>query len=329
MEEKIEKELKWAVLGTGIIANEMAQALEKMGKKLYAVANRTYDKAVEFAEKYGVQKVYDKIEDMFTDKETDIIYITTPHNTHIKFMIEALKNGKHVLCEKSITLNSEELEEAVKIAKEKDLILGEAMTIFNMPLYTELSEIVNSDKLGDVKMIQVNFGSYKEYDMNNRFFNRNLAGGALLDIGVYAISITRLFMTSKPDNVLSQVKYASTGVDEQVGIIMMNKEQQMSTIALTLHSKQPKRVVIACEKAYIEITEYPRADKAKIVYTETGEVEEITAGMTSNALQYELQNMEESVKTGINKMKLEYTIDVMDIMTKLRKEWGMTYPEEE
>ena len=190
-------------------------------------------------------------------------------------------------------------------------------------------EIVNSGKLGDVKMIQVNFGSYKEYDMTNRFFNRNLAGGALLDIGVYAISITRLFMASKPNNVLSQVKYAPTGVDEQAGIIMMNKEQQMSTIALTLHSKQPKRVVIACEKAYIEITEYPRADKAKIVYTETGEVQEVLSGVTANALQYELQNMEESVKTGINKMKLDYTVDVMDIMTKLRKEWGMTYPEEE
>ena len=204
----MKKDLKWAVLGTGIIANEMAQALEKMGKKLYVVTNRTHEKAVDFAKKYGVEKVYNKIEDIFYDDETDIIYITTPHNTHIKFMIEALKNGKHVLCEKSITLNNEELEEAVKLAKEKNLILGEAMTIFNMPLYGELLEIVNSGKLGDVKMIQVNFGSYKEYDMTNRFFNRNLAGGALLDIGVYAISITRLFMASKPNNVLSQVKYA-------------------------------------------------------------------------------------------------------------------------
>ena len=148
----MKKDLKWAVLGTGIIANEMAQALEKMGKKLYAVANRTHEKAVDFAKKYGVEKIYDKIEDMFYDDKTDIIYITTPHNTHIKFMIEALKNGKHVLCEKSITLNSEELEEAVKLAKEKNLILGEAMTIFNMPLYGELLEIVNSGKLGDVKM---------------------------------------------------------------------------------------------------------------------------------------------------------------------------------
>lgn len=110
----MKKDLKWAVLGTGIIANEMAQALGKMDKKLYAVANRTHEKAVDFAKKYGVEKVYDKIEDMFYDDETDIIYITTPHNTHIKFMIEALKNGKHVLCEKSITLNNEELEEAVK-----------------------------------------------------------------------------------------------------------------------------------------------------------------------------------------------------------------------
>lgn len=110
----MKKDLKWAVLGTGIIANEMAQSLEKMGKKLYAVANRTHEKAVDFAKKYGIEKVYDKIEDMFYDDETDIIYITTPHNTHIKFMIEALKNGKHVLCEKSITLNSEELEESVR-----------------------------------------------------------------------------------------------------------------------------------------------------------------------------------------------------------------------
>ena len=113
----MKKDLKWAVLGTGIIANEMAQALGKMDKKLYAVANRTHEKAVDFAKKYGVEKVYDKIEDMFSDDETDIIYITTPHNTHIKFMIEALKNGKHVLCEKSITLNSEELEEAVNLAQ--------------------------------------------------------------------------------------------------------------------------------------------------------------------------------------------------------------------
>lgn len=325
----MERELKWAVLGTGVIANEMAQALENMGKKLYAVGNRTQSKAVDFARKYGVKKVYENFEEMFDDENVDVIYITTPHNTHRNFMKRALENGKHVLCEKSITLNTEELVESIEIAKKNNLILGEAMTIYNMPLYKKLLDIAKSGKLGDLKMIQANFGSFKEYDMKNRFFNRELAGGALLDIGVYSLSAVRLFMSSKPENILSQVKYAPTGVDEQAGILLMNKEQEMAAVSLTLHSKQPKRIVIAYEKAYIEITEYPRADKAKIVYTETGEVEEIEAGETPRALQYELENMEKSILSGKNEMRLENTLDVMEIMTDLRREWGMTYPEEE
>lgn len=102
--------LRWAVLGTGVIANEMAQALRKMGKRLYAVGNRTYEKAVAFAEKYEVEKVYKTIDEMFTDPDADIIYITSPHNTHYGFMKKALENGKHVFAEKSVTLNSRELD---------------------------------------------------------------------------------------------------------------------------------------------------------------------------------------------------------------------------
>jgi NAD(P)H-hydrate repair Nnr-like enzyme with NAD(P)H-hydrate dehydratase domain len=123
MEDFMEKNLNWAVLGTGVIANEMAQALKAMGKTLYAVGNRTHEKAVTFAEKYQVAKVYDDFHEMFTDPDVDVIYITTPHNTHIGFVREALKNKKHVLCEKSITLNSLELEEALALAKENDVII--------------------------------------------------------------------------------------------------------------------------------------------------------------------------------------------------------------
>ena len=163
---------KWATLGTGVIANELVQALQAMGGNLYSVANRTYDKGVEFAQKYGIEKVYQEIDDVFEDPEVDIIYISTPHNTHINYLRKALKAGKHVLCEKSITLNSEELAEAIQLAEENQVILAEAMTIFHMPIYRQLSEVVASGKLGDLKMIQMNFGSYKEYDMTNRFFNK-------------------------------------------------------------------------------------------------------------------------------------------------------------
>ncbi|MGN0690568.1 MAG: Gfo/Idh/MocA family protein [Oscillospiraceae bacterium] len=324
-----EKQLNWAVIGCGVIANEMAQGLKKMGRTLYSVANRTHEKAVQFAEKYNVKKVYDEIDEVFDDTDVDIIYITTPHNTHYKYMKKALENGKHIFVEKSITLNSRELSETVLLAKERNLLIGEAMTIWHMPLYKKLRDIVKSGELGKVQMITMNFGSFKEYDMSNRFFNMELAGGAMLDIGVYALSIVRSFMEEKPNEILSQWKSSPTGSDEMATVLLKNTKNQMATVAISMHSKQPKRAMISCEKGYIEIMEYPRADKAVIVDAETGAVREITCGETANALYYELQDMEEAVRTGDRSLlHLQDTCDVMEIMTRLRKDWGLRYPDE-
>lgn len=324
------RDLNWAVLGTGVIANEMAQALVKMNKRLYAVANRTHQKTLDFAERYGVQKVYDQIDDVFEDETVDIIYITSPHNTHYEFMKKALEHGKHILVEKSITLNSRELDEMITLAAEKKLILAEAMTIWHMPIYKKLWEIIQSGQLGKVQIITMNFGSFKEYDMSNRFFNMNLAGGAMLDIGVYALSIVRSFMEEKPEDIVSQWKASPTGSDEQATILLKNKQEQMATVALSMHSKQPKRAMISCEKGYIEIMEYPRADKAVIVDAESGKRTEIESGETANALYYEMMDMEQAVRSGdASNMQLQYSKDVMDIMTKLRKDWGMKYPGEQ
>lgn len=318
------------MLGTGVIANEMAQALAKMNKKLYAVGNRTYQKALDFAEKYEVQKVYEQIDDMFVDEDVDIIYITSPHNTHYQFMKKALENGKHILVEKSITLNSRELDDMIALASKNNRIIAEAMTIWHMPVYKKLWEVVQSGELGKVQMITMNFGSFKEYNMENRFFNMNLAGGAMLDIGVYALSVVRSFMSEKPDEIVSQWKASLTGSDEQATILLKNRQQQMATVALTMHSKQPKRAMISCEKGYIEIMEYPRADQAIIVDAQTGAVTKLESGTTENALYYEIMDMENAVKTGdASAMCLEYSKDVMDIMTKLRKDWNLKYPNEE
>lgn len=321
--------LKWAVLGTGVIANQMAQGMQDMGRTLYGVGNRTYEKAVAFAKKYQVEKVFDSYDDAISDPEVDVIYITTPHNTHFPLMKKALESGKHLFVEKSITLNMRELEEMTALAKEKNLVLAEAMTIWHMPLYKKLWDIVDSGSLGKVQMITVNFGSFKEYDMNNRFFNMDLAGGALLDIGVYALSMVRSFMTKKPDQILSLMKPSPTGSDEQAGVLLMNEDGQMATVALTMHSKQPKRTMISCEKGYIEIMEYPRADRAIIVDAETGAREEIAVGDTKLALQYEMQDMEAAILKGeTDTMRLSDSCDVMEIMTKLRKDWNMKYPGE-
>lgn len=326
MSEK--RQLRWAVLGTGVIANEMAAALRAMGRTLDAVGNRTYEKAVAFAGKYGVKKIYRDYHEMFADPDIDAIYLTTPHNTHMAYLERALSHGKHVLCEKSITLNSGELARAVRLAEENHVVLAEAMTIYHMPLYRVLRERVAAGELGRVNLIQLNFGSFKDYDMENRFFNRSLAGGAMLDIGVYALSLARLFLASNPDQVKSFVQKAPTGVDESAAVAMMNREGQLVTAALSLHSRQPKRAVVSCGKGYIEIMEYPRADEAVIVDAGTGEREIIRAGRTTDALVYELEDMEAAVR-GEGDMLLPYTVDVMELMTALRNEWGVVYPEEE
>lgn len=152
-------------------------------------------------------------------------------------------------------MNSGELGDMLELAEQHNVIIGEAMTIYHMPIYRKLKELLDSGALGKVNLITMNFGSFKDYDMNNRFFNRNLAGGAMLDIGVYALSFIRWFMDSKPDKLLSQVKPAPTGVDEQAGLLLMNKEGQMATVMLSLHSKQPKRGMVSCENGYIEVME--------------------------------------------------------------------------
>lgn len=322
------KTYRWAVLGCGVIADQLAQAMRKNGRTLYGVANRTYEKAVGFSKKYDVPKVYGNAEELFTDDNVDIIYISTPHNTHIPFLRAALKQGKHVLCEKSITLNSEELDEAKKIANEKNVILAEAMTIYHMPLYKKLREQIQCGDLGELKMVQMNFGSYKEYDMKNRFFNPALAGGALLDIGVYALSFIRWFMSDRPDQILSQVKLAPSGVDEQAGILLMNPAGEMATVSLSLHAKQPKRGMLSYDKGYIEIYEYPRAEKAVVTYTADNKQTTIECGKTEDALWYEICDMEKAVAGGADEMHLDYTSDVMSIMTEIRKTWGLSYPEE-
>lgn len=323
------KEYNWVSLGCGVIANQLATAMQKEGRSLYGVANRTYSKALEFAKKYQISKVYENIEDVFTDENVDIIYISTPHNTHKQYLEKALRHGKHILCEKSITLNSQELDVAKQLAEKNHLILAEAMTIYHMPLYKKLHDLIETGCLGDLRMIQMNFGSYKEYDMNNRFFNPSLAGGALLDIGVYALSFVRWFMSSTPNQILSQVKLAPSGVDEQAGILLMNPFGEMATIALTLHAKQPKRGMLAFDKGYIEIYEYPRAEKAVITYTADNSQEIITSGHTDQALRYEILDMEKAVSGIKNEMHLDYTVDVMSMMTEIKKTWGLFYPEEQ
>ena len=321
-----QKKLNWGILGTGWIAHEMGEALNAVNGEIYAVCATTLENAQKYAEEFQVTKAYGSADEMIADPNVDIVYIATPHNLHYQFLLQAVKAGKHVFCEKSITVNSRQLEECVAIAKEKGLVICDGMTLLHMPLYKKLKEMISEGVIGDVKMVQVNFGSCKEYDVTNRFFSKELAGGALLDIGVYATSFARFFMKSKPNVVLTTANYFETGVDETSGILLKNPDGEMAVMALTMRAKQPKRGVVAGEKGFIEIYDYPRAAKATITYTETGKTEVIEEGDSTKALQYEVADMQNYVWNNGGEENLVIVRDVMETLTSIRNQWGMVYP---
>lgn len=319
------KKLKWGILGPGNIAIDFAQALNRVNGEVYAVASRNKERAEKFARENNVKKAYGSYDEIIKDKDIDVVYIATPHSNHYEYIIKSLNNNKHVLCEKAITVNERELEEALKIAREKNLVLEEAMTLFHMPLYEKVIKKINNEDLGKVNMVQVSFGSFKEYDENNRFFNLDLAGGALLDIGTYALSFARYFLSSMPEEILSTVKKAKTGVDEESGIILKTKEDEIATISLAFRSKMPKRGIVSCDNGFITIDNFPRANKATINYLD-GAVEVIECGEEEKALDYEVIFMEERIKENKESNSIELTYDVTKIMNKVRKDWGIVYP---
>lgn len=315
----------WVCIGCGHIANEMAQAMAELGKTFYGVYSRTKANAEAFAKKYGIAKVYGSADELFADENVDIVYIATPHNRHIEYILKAAESKKHILCEKAITLNSAELEKAMATCEKNGVILAEAMTIFHLPIYKKAEKYL--DRLGKLKMLEVNLGSNKDYDMSNRFFNPALAGGAMLDIGVYALSFVRYFMSEAPGEIFSTVKIAPSGVDEQAVILLRNSADEMAGVTLSLTAKLPRTAVASFENGYISFDNYNRSHRAEITFN-GGESVVITDDANTSVLTYEIKDMESSVSGEDNKMLLNLTADVMNIMTKIRYDHGVKYPEE-
>ncbi|MCI2170755.1 Gfo/Idh/MocA family protein [Schleiferilactobacillus perolens] len=323
------KKYNWGMIGTGWIAHEMADALNKVNGEIYGVADVNEEMLNKFAAEKHVHHTYTDADAMIADPNIDIIYIATPHTYHYPYIKKALNAGKHVFAEKAITVNAKQFDEVQKMAHDKGLILTEGLTLMHMPLYQKVHDLIAAGGLGDIHLVQVNFGSLKDYDPKNRFFNKALAGGALLDIGGYATAFARSFLASQPNVTLTTVKFFETGVDEQSGIILKNPQEQMAVMALSLRAKQPKRGVIAGTKGYIEIDNYPRATEAKVTYT-TDAHESTTAllqaGNADDALVYEVQDMQRYIAAGHDDGQLQLSHDVSHIMDNVRNAWGMKFP---
>ena len=316
------KTYNWGIIGTGLIAHEMAKTLQSLGIGVYAVYNRNVQKAEKFAAQYDCKRVYRDCAQLLADDQVHIVYIATPHNAHATYIMQALQAGKHVLAEKSITVNAAQLEKAVALAQQKGCILAEAMTVYHMPLMQQLPKMIE-EKIGKCKAIQINFGTCKPFDAQDRFYNAELAGGALLDLGVYALACMRMFCKNCPTEIRTMAQMSCTGVDETSHIILREGEL-LAGITLSLSANLPRTAIISGESGYVTIENYTRPQRACIHWND-GKEEVVEMGETARAMEYEVLAMQKSAEENRNQMFLFYSQDVMQMMTEIRNQWGFRY----
>lgn len=322
--EFMSKKVKWGIIGLGEIAHQFASAFQSDVAELVAVGSRSKEKATAFARQYNIPTAYGSYEDLYNDETIDVIYLATPNSYHAENMLDILHAGKHVLCEKAITMNKAELDKVLELANQKELIVAEAMTIYHMPIFNEIKKRIASQEFGELKLASAYFGSLKEADPQNRFFNPELGGGALLDIGVYALSFVQYFLDADPLEVNTLVKLYETGVDEMGTISYSTTEGTLGNVTLSFRGKLPKQGVVVCENAYITFMDYPRATQAVITYPD-GETEVVTAGNEEEALRYEMENISKMILDGTDLSNIHHTVQVNRLMDQVASKWEMNW----
>lgn len=221
------KKIRWGIIGLGRISRLFAKDLKLItDSELVAVASTNASRANDFAREFHVAQAYASYEELFKDANVDVVYVATLHNTHCKFSIEAMTHGKHVLCEKPVAINASQTAEMINISKEKNVFFMEAFwTRFN-PSIIKIQELISRDTIGKLRYINAEFTFYKlDDDTNSRLLNVDMAGGSLLDMGVYPIFLSYLLL-GVPNEILARSQFFKTGVEIQTSIIFQYENAQ-------------------------------------------------------------------------------------------------------
>jgi len=322
--------LNIAVLGCGHISSKMARTLRMMKENgeqvhLYAAAARDLKKAEDFAAREGFEKAYGSYEEMAQDKQVDLVYIGTPHSLHYEQMMLCLSHGKHVLCEKAFTLNANQAKEALTLAKEKGLVCAEAIWPRYMPSYDVIKGLIG--EIGGARYIAPDL----HYEMESipRIILPELAGGALLDIGVYAITFARMYMGTEIVRVESCAQLTDLGVDRQDNITLFGKNGCVAMLSCGIAANGGQHTMIAGPKGRIVVDNVFNPRKVTVV-TDAGErVVEMPEQLTG--YEYEVRACMEAIQNGDAQCKAmphEEIVYVMELMDQMRAQWGMKYPGE-
>ena len=324
--------VRWGILGTGRIAHEFASGLrDTPDAETLAVGSRTEDSASKFAASLGIPRHYPSYAELVSDPDVDVVYVATPHPFHAENVTLCLEAGKHVLCEKPMTVNAVQAERLMGLAREENLFLMEGMWTRFFPLMERVRHLISSGAIGEPRLLQVDFGFRAPFDPLQRLFNLDLGGGALLDVGVYCVSLSSMIF-GPPDRVTGLAHLGETGVDEQSAAILEHDGERISTISISIRTATPQEAMIAGTEGRIKIhPDWWRPDT--LTLSRPGEEDEsIEAPPTGNGFPHEAAEVMRCIGSGAREsdvMPLRETLSIARTMDELRRQWGLVYPGEQ
>ncbi len=322
--------LRWGILGLGSIANQFATGLQSLADaRLVAVGSRSQEKADRFGGQYDAPHRHATYEALANDPDVDAVYIATPHPLHAEDALLCLNAGKAVLCEKPFTLNAAQAEQVVATARARNVFLMEAMWTRFLPLMHRVRELVASGAIGEIRMLQADFGFRADIDPESRLFSPALGGGGLLDVGVYPISLASMLLGT-PNQVTGLAHIGETGVDEQAGLILACDAGRLAVLACGVRTATPHEATILGTQGRIRIHS-PWWKPTVMTITMKDKTEEVTLPIESNGYQYEAQEVARCLaagKTESDILPLDETLQIMRTLDTLRGQWGLKYPME-
>jgi len=323
--------IKWGILGCGKIAKKFADdlSLSQQGL-LHACASRNEAQASEFAKMYGAQTYFNSYSALAACQDIDVIYIATPHSFHCAHTKLCLNHKKHVLCEKPMGLNENQVQDMINTSRNNGVFLMEAMWTAFLPAIQHVVSLIHEGVLGDIRHIKADFGFQAEFDEKSRLFNPQLAGGSLLDIGIYPIFIS-LLICGYPVSVISKMFNSSTGVDNECTSILQFESGATASLYSTISCNTDTTCEIYGTKGKITIPKrFHEQDHFYIQYNNQ-ETTSVKIGKTGVGYFHEIEHVNGCIrarKTESNIMTHDLSLKLIRIMDSIRHQNGLNYPSE-
>lgn len=320
--------MKFSILAPGGIAHKMAEAVSGLKEvERYAVASRNLERAKQFAEKWGFSKAYGSYEEMLLDPEVELVYVATPHSHHYQYAKMCLEHGKHVLVEKSFTVNAQQAKELINLSREKGLLLAEAMWSRYMPSRKMIDELLESGVIGTPTSLSANLG----YTLSHveRLQSPEMAGGALLDLGVYPINFALMTFHSPVSKVTSTAVMSPKGVDWMNAITLTFEDGKLAVLYSNMLAQMDCQGVINGDQGRIEVQGINNCEEIRVFDASGKLAARHPVPEQINGYEYEVLACMKAIAQGhveCQEMPHSETLRVMELMDSIRADWGMKFP---